>query len=134
MRGIQLETEDTMGGSGGSSDFDSIGGSGGSQKGGGGKGKASAAFDCRSFRATVSLRSPDPKVLANVRVGQSLRVVLGGGGRAVVAKANGRTAGSIVLPELDSLVACLTKGIEYSAKVLSVEGGACVVEVFSPTR
>ncbi|MGV8041496.1 MAG: hypothetical protein AB2L07_16020 [Thermoanaerobaculaceae bacterium] len=124
-----------MGGSGGSSDFGAIGGGGGDTSASGGRGSQDGRiFNCRTFRATVSLRSPNPAVLEKLKEGQQLPVRLSDDGHAVIVTSGEETAGSVVLPELSDLVDCIKGGTRYEAKVLSVEAGACVVEISCPSR
>lgn len=124
-----------MGGSGGSSDHGAAGRGGGGGGGGGGmpRGRGGGSkFDCDNFVATVMLTSVKPAVIAELTIDDVLWIQLTDGGEPVVAvDSEDQVAGSIVIIELDDLIKCIKAGTEYEARVKSIEGGACIIELYA---
>jgi hypothetical protein len=76
------------------------------------------------------LTSAKADVLKKLAKGDVLRVNTSGGKLPLVAvDKKPRIAGTIVLPEQDQLVDCIKRGTKYTAKVVSLEGGSCIVHI-----
>lgn len=77
---------------------------------------------------TVPLNSPKAQVISKLKVGDELDVILVN--HALIARApiHG-AAGSLTPKSLADLVQCIEAGNEYVAKVISVSGGVCQVEI-----
>jgi hypothetical protein len=98
-----------------------VGGGDGGRSGGGG------SDDC-DIVEKVPLNSPKKAVLATLKVGQDLDVVLVN--KSLVARDKaGHDAGSLTPRSLARLIACIEEGNEYLAAVVKVVGGACEVEI-----
>lgn len=108
--------------------------SGGGYGGGeGGYSGPDSGLDCSALKFTTGLASPEPTVVATLAVDDVLNVQLQGEGsqRSVdVITGAGQRAGSIThrVPEL---LRCLQSGHTFAARVVSVDGGAVRVEVYS---
>lgn len=137
-----------MGGSGGGG-YISSGGSfggdfnGGSGSSGGGSGSGSGTgaggggsgggrlLKCPNIKFTAVLNSPQPNVLNTLKIGDILSVsIQSGSSISVVVTSNKGIAGSITGQYLSDLISCMQNGYEYVAKVVSINGGKCDVEVF----
>ena len=98
---------------------------------GGGAGQAPGGTNpCAQIDETVRLNSPQPAVLAQIKVTEVLKL------RATNAKApilavtsTGQVAGSVIPSSLQRLLECMSAGYEYSATVESLKGGICVVSI-----
>lgn len=87
-------------------------------------------IDCARLFLETILSSPNPAVIANLNEGERLPLELRGERGPVVAVApDGQVAGSITAAALADLVECIQQGFDYVAVVLSVDGGACRVQV-----
>ena len=76
------------------------------------------------------LTSAKPDVLKKLALDDVLRVDASSGKLPLVAvDKKGRIAGSIIVPEQDQLLKCIKDGTKYTAKVISLEGGSCIVHV-----
>ena len=76
----------------------------------------------------VPLNSPKKTVLATLKVGDDLDVVLVS--KSLIARSKaGNDAGSLTPKSLARLIACIEKGNDYVASVVKVVGGACEVEI-----
>jgi len=78
------------------------------------------------------LNSPDPAVLAGLRVNDVLTVtLLDRNGRRLLAAVtqDGLTAGSLTLPVLPRLLECMDQGFQYVAIVVEITGGRCIVDI-----
>lgn len=121
-----------MGGSSGSPGHGSAGrrgGGAGDGSGGGGRSTGSP-FSCEDFEATVMLTSAKPEVLEKLSVDDRLSVSASDGKLPLVAlDKKRRIAGSIVLPEQAALLKCIKGGTHYIARVTSLEGGSCIVDI-----
>ena len=89
-------------------------------------------FDCALVSERTILNSPDPAVLAGLKVDDVLTVtLLDRSGRRLLAAvaADGRTAGSLTLPLLPRLLECMDQGFQYVAIVVEISGGRCIVHI-----
>lgn len=103
---------------------------GGGKPGAGGGGGGGAHEPCDIHEA-ATLNSPNRKIVATLRSGDVLDVVLRPGPpRQLVAEHNGSVAGSITSPQSTRIIQCITRdGRQYVAEVTSVRGGICRVEI-----
>lgn len=108
-----------MGGSGGGGS--SSGGTGGGAGGSGGTGSGSAAVDCMQVSFETSVGSPDPTVLAAVKVGDLCDIALlyGPTRIAVLTRPGGDVLGAIVT-RWEDLVGCMSQGFQFEAVIQSV--------------
>lgn len=99
--------------------------------GGGGGGGGGGANDACDIHEAATLNSPNRKVVATLRSGDVLDVVLRPGPpRQLVAEHNGSVAGSITSPQSTRIIQCINRdGRQYVAEVTSVRGGLCRVEI-----
>jgi hypothetical protein len=80
---------------------------------------------CEAVR-TAPLNSPQPAVVATLKVGDRLYVVLDmSSGRPVlqVRDATGAVAGSLTFLGHLALIDCISQGFSYEAVVLTISGG-----------
>lgn len=99
-------------------------GSGGGGNGGGGN----PAKDCQTLSINTHLSSPDPVVIAKLKPGDILEIVLTpprGPVQAITSA--GEIAGAILNMDIDSLIQCISDGHDYHAKVLDIKGGNCQI-------
>jgi len=86
--------------------------------------------DCSQLMVRTILASPVAAVLQSVNIGDQLLLRLEPGRSVVIAvDPSGRAAGSIISPDLHNLIDCIRQGNSYTAKVLEIEGGRCVVQI-----
>jgi hypothetical protein len=81
---------------------------------------------------TTTLNSPVRSVVATLRAGDVLEVVLDPGPprRLLAQRANGDVAGAITSPSMLQLIRCITDGqYQYVAEVLSMRGAICQVRI-----
>ena len=125
--------------SGGSFDGNSGGGFGGARNGsGGGSGDGSGSgsgggrlLKCPNIKFTAVLNSPQANILSTLKLGDILTVSIHSGSSiSVVVSNKSGIAGSITGQYLSDLISCMQNGYDYVAKVVSVNGGKCDVEVF----
>lgn len=102
-----------------------------SSKGGSGSGGGSGGDDPCNLVEATTLNSPDPGVLATLRAGDQLSVILQAGPprRLVARTKSGDVAGSITGPSMAQIIQCIGDGRAYVAEVTSVRGGLCRIEV-----
>ena len=76
------------------------------------------------------LTSAKRDVLEKLSIGNELTIATSDGQLPLVAlDKKERIAGSIVLPEQTALLKCIKGGTSYIAKVVSLEGGSCIVDI-----
>lgn len=81
-----------------------------------------------AFRAVVN--SPQAAVLMTLNVDDELDIQLQMiPTTAVVAMHNGQIVGALTGTNINSLVNCIQNGFQYKAKVVSLAGGNCTVDV-----
>lgn len=99
--------------------------------GGGGVGGPATHADCELLKFDAQLTSPKPAVVATLKVGEALNVVVAEMNGQVVVQAlkNGQLAGGLTGPDAARLRDCIGEGHNYSASVLSVNGGQVRVRV-----
>lgn len=109
---------------------------GGSNGGGGGFGpfvprnKEEEKGDaCLNLSFTTALASVDPSVLAIVSVGDVYEVEAETEKGPVVVLVEGKRLGTILHMKDVQLLTCIFEGTDYHAKVLSVDGGKCQVQI-----
>lgn len=96
------------------------GGDGGAFGGSGGN----YDFDCSRVSTKTNIVSPDPVVVSSLRIGDLLDVQLRSATGPVIAVTNaGEVAGSLFVINLGALIACIINGHEFTAKILSINGG-----------
>lgn len=115
------------GGGNGDSDFRSTS-TGAKGKAGGSGGGGAGADPCDITEQTV-LNSPNAAVLAKVRVGDKLTVEVMTSPRRLVAKKGADIAGTITSSKMPQFIACIEKGVTFSATVVKLSGGRCEVRV-----
>jgi len=103
-------------------------GSGGSGLGGGGGGLPD---DCPSLTERTSLSSPVQAVLATLAVGDILllRIDPKNQRTLLAVTRGGLTAGSITSRLQPSFMRCIDSGYAYIARIVSLSGGLCEVEI-----
>lgn len=99
----------------------------GSGSGGGG---GSAGDRCSALAIRTHLQSPNSVVLATLRVGSKLSLQLDSKGRISAMKGNA-VAGPVLGKEVAQLVECMNKGHAYVARVVTLDGGYCVIDITS---
>lgn len=80
-----------------------------------------------TFQATIN--SPKPIVVGQLKVGDSLDVVLNPQVQGVILEHNAQTAGSLTGTQVAQLINCINSGFEYQAVVVQLNGGQCVVRI-----
>lgn len=107
-----------------------MGGSGSGSPSFPGSGGGGRPFDCETFKTRASLRSPRKEVIETLKKGDILRLDLDNDALPILAKTeDNRTAGSIVVAQQQELADCIRTGHVYTAAVLSVEGGSCILDI-----
>jgi len=102
----------------------------GSAKGGGGGGGGITPPDPCNIIEVTNLNSVNAAVLATLRVGDQLDVVLQPGPpQRVLAQINGNTAGSITSRSHPQLIVCMSRGFTYQAEVVALQGAICQVRI-----
>lgn len=96
------------------------------------KGKGAGGDDPCAVEEITTINSPNRTVLAAVRVGEALDLVLDlGPPRRLLARTfTGQIAGSITSPSLAQLIRCIQDGVNYGLQVLSLRGAVCQVRIF----
>jgi len=107
------------------------GGGGGYDIGGGGGGGGPPRSSCELLTFEAALASPNPELLALVRVDRILRVEVrnAGGSRVAVVVSDAGVLGSITSPQALQLIDCIDEGHTYYAHVLQIQGGLCRVRI-----
>lgn len=120
-----------MGGSGGGRpDFGGAAGGSGGVGGGLPHGGGDASPDCSSLRERTMLASPRPTVVSTLSPDEVLLLELTDGGAPVRAvTSSGETAGTVMPSSLADLIDCMQSGHTFEARVLAIDGGACMVEI-----
>jgi len=86
--------------------------------------------DCDDLVFSTTLNSPKVSVISKLKAKDVLRLTLAGPrGPVVAVTSEGETAGSITEPRLVDLIRCMSEGHKYIALVLSIDAGACRVQV-----
>lgn len=100
-----------------------------SGSGGGGGYASDETPNCQLLSIQTSLASPIPAVVATLKIGDILDVVLTPPvGPVQVITKSGKVAGAIITPpNLAQLIQCITDGNTYSARVLEINGANCKV-------
>ena len=80
-----------------------------------------------TFQATIN--SPKPTVIGQLKVGDSLEVLLNPQGQGVILEHNVQLAGSLTGTQVAQLINCINSGFEYKAVVVQLNGGQCVVRI-----
>jgi hypothetical protein len=103
----------------------------GSGGGGGGGGAGRDDARCDTLKFETQLTSPQPAVVATLRVGEALdvAVVLMKGTVVVQVQKGGQAAGGLTGPDATRLRNCMDQGHQYKATVLNVNGGQVRVSV-----
>lgn len=101
---------------------------GGSGSGGWTPTAPSNACERLAFRAMVN--SPQPAVISMLKAGDTLDVRLRTTPTvSVIVEFNGAIAGALTGTQVNTLINCLQNSYQYTATVISVSGGNCVVDV-----
>jgi hypothetical protein len=102
-----------------------------SGSGGGGGGPGVPTTDCASLVQRTALNSPDPTVLANLKVKDALEVRFRIPGQTMIGAftADGALAGTITYAGVTRLAKCLADGFKYVGLVLKIDGGECQIEI-----
>jgi hypothetical protein len=103
----------------------------GSGGGGGGSGGGVSDVPCERLLFTTHLTSLDPDVAETVHQGELLEVALRTPtGTTIIARTNaGEILGAITSGSHAQLLTCLRAGVSFRARVVSIQGGDCEVEV-----
>ncbi len=88
-----------------------------------------APFDCTGFNTTATITSPNPEVLNDIAIDDFLFISIGAQNELLVKNNSDEVAGSIVIPEQRDIISCIISGTSYIARVVSIKGGCCVVEI-----
>lgn len=109
---------------------------GGSNGGGGGFGPFVPRHNdedkvdaCLNLSFTTDLASVDPSVLASVREGDVYEVKAETEKGPVGVFVEGKRLGTILHMKDVQLLTCIYEGTDYQAKILSVDGGKCQVQI-----
>lgn len=100
-----------------------------SDKVSGGASVGKPEFNCEAFSVTTTIKSPDSELIEQVLVNDQLVVSLKETNTIIASTSEGEVVGSIVITAQKQLVECIKAGNEYIARVVSREGGSCVVEI-----
>ena len=97
--------------------------------GDGGRSSGPAYSDCR-LNIVTHIATPNPAIIAKLKMGDVLSVVLQAarGPVVLVTKAN-EQAGGILPDEIAELIQCLSEGNKYEAKVIEKKGGNVQVRI-----
>lgn len=111
-----------------------MGGSRGSGGGGGiffppYGGRNEKEISCINLTFKTDLASVDPVILAQVKVGDVYEVKADSERGPAYVSVSGNRLGTIIHPMDVTLLICLFEGTEYTASILSVEGGKCLVSI-----
>jgi len=101
----------------------------GSGAGGGG---AVGEDDPCNIRALATLRSPSPRVVALISVGDELNVGINTAPGIEVLEALHSVHGHVGVidcPEEQSIIECMSQGHRYRARVRRIQGGAVTVDI-----
>jgi len=109
----------------------SLTGGGGHEIGGGGGGGDGPRSSCEQLTFVAALSSPNPKLLAHVKVEWALRVETRSvsGTKVAVVISEGEVLGTITTPEALRLIDCIDEGHTFYAHVLEIKGGLCRVRI-----
>jgi hypothetical protein len=80
-----------------------------------------------SFEATVN--SPQPGVLAKLKVGDVLDVVSTHAGQGAAVSHQGSVVGALTGTRVAQLINCMNSSFTYSATVKTLSGGQCIVRI-----
>lgn len=81
-----------------------------------------------NFRATIN--SPQPAVIASLKLGDSLDVALQTTPTTVIVVLHdGLVAGSLAGTGVMQLISCIQNGFTYEATVVAINGANCTVQV-----
>ena len=99
--------------------------------GGGGGGGGGGTTPCESLKFDAQLTSPQPAIVATLKVGEVLTIVVATmKGTVVVQVLKGSSiAGGLAGPDASRLRNCIDDGHQYEATVISVIGGQVRVHV-----
>lgn len=103
----------------------------GKRKAGGGGGPIVDAVPCEKLKFDAQLASPQPAVVATLRVGEVLAVdLVSMKGRFVVQVIkNGQPAGGLSVGDTTALRECIKQGHKFKATVVSINGGQVQVHI-----
>lgn len=93
---------------------------------GSGPGEPPGEVDCSKLRFATELASPQPRVVATIRVGMTLPVEIDtsrGGPRIIVRTRTGAVVGALISGRMMELLRCLQSGETFVADVTRVDGG-----------
>lgn len=84
--------------------------------------------DCNSLNIRTQIASPNPKVIATLKVGDVLKIsVTPPRGPATFVTNKKEVAGAMLPGDLHKLIDCINEGHEYIAKVVDIKGANCQV-------
>lgn len=100
------------------------------RSGGSGENQGGEPGPC-DITVDTPLNSPNPAVLAGLKVGDILTVrqLLGPPVLLVAETVSGQVAGSITSASMAQIISCIRNGVHYSATIRSIHGGMCVVRI-----
>ena len=85
---------------------------------------------CDQLSFLAIIHSPQPAVIVQISQGDLLSVELQAVPlTVVVVKYQGAIAGTLTGVQVSSLINCLQNGYPFGAKVISIEGGKCTIDV-----
>lgn len=94
-------------------------------------GEGGGGDDPCAIHEVTTINSPDRTVLATLRVGEVLDLILDNGPprRLLARTAGGQIAGSITSPSLAQLIRCMQDDVAYGLEILSLRGAVCQVRI-----
>lgn len=84
---------------------------------------------CSTLTFDATVNSPQPGVLAILKVGDVLDVVPTHIGQGATVSHQGNVVGSLTGTRVAQLINCLNSGFTYSATVKTLSGGHCIVRI-----
>lgn len=104
-----------------------VGNRSGGDQGGALNNSDSKACSCSLLRVLTPLNSVQADLLKELRMGVVLFVEEKDG--RLIALYEGKVIGSLTPLEQSRIIACIADGYTYGAKVTSIDGAACMVEI-----
>ncbi len=91
--------------------------------------KSDPSTDCSNMSFTTALASPNPLVVASLKISEILDVIKDIDNSLRVYNHNGEIVGALFTTHRDKIIECINNGFEFIAIVKSVNGGNCTVLV-----
>jgi hypothetical protein len=85
---------------------------------------------CNELTINTQIATPQAEVIATLSVGDLLTIQISSDQHTVqILDINGKVAGNVISSKLIRLINCINNGTIFIAEVLSVDGGACEIQV-----